>query len=210
MNASEFGCGAAHQLAITVAKVGWEIADFTTLTQSEEKSAQVLLFLRGEADLIPKTKPAVAAAEPSVTTVLNFSGDFDPVFVGKDWKVLTDTDNGIGIDLTKVRFETCLKEDEAFTTGEERLIRLKTTNHGSLGGKAFKACWENRHLLPDSWKKDENGNTRYIFFDGLVLQSPGGSRCTLYLYWDGGGWDWYYGWLGSDRYANDPSAVLAN
>ncbi len=145
-----------------------------------------------------------------VTTKLNFSGDFDPVFVGKDWKVLTDTDNGIGIDITKVRFETCLKEDEASTTGEERLIRLKAANHSSLGGKAFRTCWENRTSLPESWKKDENGNIRFIFFDGLVLLNPVGRRFTLYLCWRDGEWRWRYIWLGHDRDARSPSAVLAN
>ena len=58
MNASEFGCGAGHQLAITAAKAGWEIEDFTILTQSEKKCREVLLFLRGEAELVIKPKPA--------------------------------------------------------------------------------------------------------------------------------------------------------
>ena len=49
MNASEFGCGAGHQLAITATKAGWELRDFTTLTQSKKKCRQVLSFLRGEA-----------------------------------------------------------------------------------------------------------------------------------------------------------------
>ncbi len=65
MNASEFGCGAAHQLAITAAKAGWEISDFTILTQSEDKCAAVLSYLHGEAELVPKTKPA-PSFEPEV------------------------------------------------------------------------------------------------------------------------------------------------
>lgn len=63
MNASEFGCGAGHQLAITAAKAGWELEDFSTLQKSEKKCREVLQFLRGEADLVLKTKPA---PEPEV------------------------------------------------------------------------------------------------------------------------------------------------
>ncbi len=46
MNASEFGCGHAHQVAITAAKAGWEIADFTALQQSEELCRVVLGVIR--------------------------------------------------------------------------------------------------------------------------------------------------------------------
>lgn len=60
MNASEFGCGAGHQFAITAAKAGWELEDFSTLTRSEKKCRQVLQFLRGEAELVVKVKAAPA------------------------------------------------------------------------------------------------------------------------------------------------------
>ena len=46
MKASEFGCGAAHELAITCAKTGWELIDFTTLTQSESLCQTVLGVIR--------------------------------------------------------------------------------------------------------------------------------------------------------------------
>ena len=162
-------------------------------------------FLRGEFVLVP-------------TTVISFTGDFNPETfsgLGEGWKIIPgETDirgeSLPGLDFSKVRFETCLKEGETFTTGEERLIRLKVGGHVRLGGKAFKTCWENRHLLPENWKKDENKNIRYIFFDGLVLQDPLGSRYTLYMYWHGGSWDWNYRWLGRDRNARNPSAVSAS
>lgn len=57
MNASEFSVGAAHELVITAARAGWELSDFTTLTQSEDRCRQVCAFLRGEADLVAKIKP---------------------------------------------------------------------------------------------------------------------------------------------------------
>ena len=46
MKASEFGCGAAYELAITCAKTGWEIIDFTTLAQNESLCQTVLGVIR--------------------------------------------------------------------------------------------------------------------------------------------------------------------
>lgn len=46
MKASEFGCGAAHELAITWAKVGGELTDFTALAQSEPLCQRVLGIIR--------------------------------------------------------------------------------------------------------------------------------------------------------------------
>jgi hypothetical protein len=163
----------------------------------------VARFLRGELMLAP-------------VTTIPFSGDFDPeAFIGERWKILPkETDSRgeslPGLDLSKVRFETCLKEGETYTTGEERLVRLKAGGHIRLGGKAFKACWESRHLLPESWKKDKSGNTRYIFFDGMVLVSPHGNRYTLYMSWNDGAWFLFCYHLGSDRDASRPSAVSAS
>lgn len=46
MNASQFGCGHAHQVAITAAKAGWELEDFTALQKSEELCRVVLGVIR--------------------------------------------------------------------------------------------------------------------------------------------------------------------
>src|SRR3989344_2273539 len=60
MNASEFGCGHGHQLAITWAKVCGELADFTTLSQNPKKCQQVIAYLRGEAEIVVKSVETVA------------------------------------------------------------------------------------------------------------------------------------------------------
>ena len=46
MKASEFGCGVAHELAITWAKVGGELTDFTALAQSDSLCKTVLGVIR--------------------------------------------------------------------------------------------------------------------------------------------------------------------
>lgn len=201
MNASEFSVGAAHELVTTAVKVGWELTDFTALTQSEEKCRNVLAYIRGEVKL--------------VTDILGLGEPLNPTFVGRDWKeIAEETDMGAEalteLDLSKVRFVTTIMEGETTVNGEERLKRLKASGQVRLGGKAFMACWNNRRLLPESWKKDESGNTRYITFDGLTLQNPSGYRYVLCLYWDGSEWHWDYHWLDNDFSTHGRSAVIAS
>ena len=82
MNASEFGCGAGHQFAITAAKAGWELEDFSTLTRSEKKCRQVLQFLRGEAELVVKVK-AAPAPEPVIDPIIRVDRTVKPSY--PDW-----------------------------------------------------------------------------------------------------------------------------
>jgi hypothetical protein len=74
----------------------------------------------------------------------------------------------------------------------------------------FQTLWQNQHLIPHQWKEQTNGNTTFIFFDGTVLRHPGGDRCVLCLFWNGGEWGWDAYWLWSERDASRPSAVLAS
>ncbi len=44
----------------------------------------------------------------------------------------------------------------------------------------------------------------------IILRNSDGNRYVLYLYWNGGKWNWNYNWLDNDWNANNPSVVLAN
>lgn len=140
--------------------------------------------------------------------------DFNPEdFFGKGWKVLAEETDERGealkeLDFSRIWFKTMLCNGETSIKGEDKLRRSKEANHIRLGGKALKACWDNRHMLPESWKRDENGIIRYIFFDGIVLLDPRGRRCVPYLYFGDGRWYWDAHWLGSVFDASYPSAVL--
>ena len=45
------------------------------------------------------------------------------------------------------------------------------------------------HLIPEEWKG------KYVFFWGTIYRGRGGGLCVRCLYWDGGRWRWFYGWL---------------
>lgn len=140
---------------------------------------------------------------------------FNPAdFIGSGWMIDEPQDERSlaldEMDLIKVRFETMLKSGEPYITGEEKLKRLKAAGHVRLDAKIFQTLWENQSLIPESWKEKIDGNTRYIFFDGTVLRSPGGRRCVLYLCWYDGRWRWCYSWLDNSWSVSSPSAVLAS
>ena len=152
---------------------------------------------------------------------------FDLVaFMGKDWSIWKGPKDGDGlsgeeeqdnrslalteIDLNKVSFKTMLENDEKSVLGEEKLKRLIASGKIRPDAKAFQTLWENKHLVPESWKKKTNGNTTYIFLDGTILRNPGGDRYVLCLCWDDGRWYWDYRWLGNRFDASSPSLVLAS
>lgn len=158
---------------------------------------------------------------------INRSTPFAPAsFIGDGWTIWKGPADGNGLegeeeydtrstaltelDLTKVKLVTMLKSGETSITGEERLKRLKEAGHIRLDAKIFQTLWENKPLIPESWKEKINGNTKFVSFDGTVLRSSGGDRCILYLYWLGDKWHWLYDWLVNDWYASHPSAVLAS
>ena len=139
---------------------------------------------------------------------------FDPVaFIGEGWSIVEQDECSLAlteVDLTKVSFETMLKDGEKTVVGEEKLKRLIASGDIRLDAKVFQTLWENQHLIPASWKEPTNGNTTYVFFDGTILRNSYGNRCVLCLDWGVGRWNWHYRWLASRWYAYYPSAVLAS
>jgi len=201
----------SHSVMATLAlNTDWNSIDFATcglqesiITNPKEAGKQFTAFLKNRAKLL--VNPGVITIDRSVP--------FDSAFVGEGWKVLDDETDTRSIaltelDLSKVRFETMLQDGETSIKGEEKLKRLKKKGHIRLDAKIFQALWENKHLIPESWKEKINGNIRFIYFDGTVLQDSNGDRYVLYLDWDDGKWSWNVYWLDSRWFVYGPSAVL--
>ncbi|MFH1711786.1 MAG: hypothetical protein ABH846_00935 [Patescibacteria group bacterium] len=68
----------------------------------------------------------------------------------------------------------------------------------------------NAALIPESWKYDEQGRTRCIYFWGTIYRGSNDSLCVRYLYWDGGDWVWSYRWLDFGWDVQNPAALLAS
>jgi len=138
------------------------------------------------------------------------SRPFDPVeFPGPEWVWKIDEQDERSLALTEVnladiRLETALKEsDNGRVTGEEKLRRLKAMGCIRLDAGVLRAFWENKDLIPESWKG------KLVYFDGTILRNSHDIRCALYVYWYDDEWRWGYYFLGGGRIVRNPSAVLA-
>lgn len=206
-----------------VRDVKWSLLDGDGLQREvinlkpEEFGEQFTAFLKNGARLI---------VGESRTLPIDRKSLFNPAeFIGAGWSIWRGPADGNGLvgeeerdhrsaalvhlDLNNVQLVTCLKRGKSVTTGEERIKCLKADGRIRLDENVFQVFWDNQARIPSRFKKKVNGNVQFIFFDGVVLRSPSGSRCTLCLYFVGrGSWRWDYSWLGNDRSVDNPSAVL--
>ena len=197
MNASEFGCGAGHELAITAAKVGWELKDFSALTQSEEKCRQVLSFLRGHAEI----------------KITEHIIDCDiPVFIPKNWELLPETEQlpnrvrgQVKFDPTKVNLHLADGQKSGkWIEGNELRKELAKELVYTAHVLDYLLKPENRHLIPEEWKG------RAVYFWGTIFRADGRLyvRC---LYWGvGSRWSWNYCGLDISWHNDSPAAVSAS
>lgn len=141
-----------------------------------------------------------------------------PVFVPENWEVLPDIDQlpnrirgQVKFDLTKVNLHLvngqkkgkCIEGNQL----RKELVKERVYTAHVLD---YLLVPKNQHLIPEAWKEDENGNTRYIFFWGTIYRGSDGGLCVRCLCWGGGGWCWYCGWLGGDWVSDSPAAVSAS
>ncbi len=209
----------SHQIvAALVTNTDWDAIDFDALDlqnavvrDARTAGAHFTAFLQAGARM------QVAVVQSPAKKRSRRIPRFDPAFIGKGWTFWRGPAEGDGLsgeqekersvgrrpNLTKLKLETCLRQGETYTTGEERRRRLSTVGGIRGGADQFRWFWEHQDRIPAEWEEF------VVYFDDTVLRSPRGDRFSLYLYRDGGQWDWGADWLGYDRDAGDPSLLLA-
>jgi hypothetical protein len=191
---SDISVGLVHELTITATKVGWEPKDFADLAHSEEKLRRILPFVRGFAEITQVQHIVDCDAKP---------------FLQNGWKVEEHKKGGqLMLDMSKVRLHLSPNQMDGKRI-EGNKLRKELASESVLNANVLDYLLAHPDLIPEDWKKDERGNTRYIFFWGTIYRT-GGSLYVRYLYWDGGAWIWDNDWLGSDWRGRRPSAVLAS
>jgi hypothetical protein len=193
-----------------VNNVDWNVLDGDALQQQiinkpKEAGAQFTTFLKNGAYVI--------IGEPKIISI-DRTKLFDPAtFIGQGWTIEEQDERSLAlteVDLTKVKFETCLQKGETSIQGEKKLKRLKQMGNICLDAGVFMTLWQNQNLIPERWKEKTNGNTTFIYFDGTILRGPDGFRYVLCLYWLDDRWHWRCRRLGDDWVVRNPSAVLAS
>lgn len=96
------------------------------------------------------------------------------------------------------------QEDKKYVSGTEMQKRMKGKG---LNSNVLEHLLKHPELIPESWKKDAEGNTRYIFFWGTVYRYSDGYLFVRYLCWFDGAWGWSLDWLGGDWGFQYPAAV---
>jgi hypothetical protein len=95
--------------------------------------------------------------------------------------------------------------------GNELRQELESGEQVLLNSNVLDYIFDHPELSPEHWKKDENGNIRFIYFWGSIFRNPSsGSLCVRCLYWYGDSLDRVCGWLCSGWGRQDPSASVAS
>lgn len=134
--------------------------------------------------------------------------DADP-HLPNDWKVEEHKKGGqLEWDPAKVKFHLSKNQTDGKSI-EGNKLRKELANEPVFNANLLDYLLKNPLLIPDEWKKDEQGNTRYIFFWGTIYRGSVGGLCVRCLYWNGDEWVWGYYWLDYGWDAFDPAASLA-
>lgn len=81
---------------------------------------------------------------------------------------------------------------------EGNKLRKELKDEPVMNANLLDYLLDHPNLIPEEWKVDEKGNTRYVFFWGTIYRYSGGYLCVRYLYFSGGRWEQGGFWLGSD------------
>lgn len=93
---------------------------------------------------------------------------------------------------------------------EGNKLRKELAGKPVLNANVLDYLLANPRLIPDEWKRDGRGNTRYLFFWGTVYCNPASCLCVRCLYWEVDQWFWGRRWIGHDWDSDFPSAVRAS
>ncbi len=189
---TDFGVGLMHETAITASKVGWEPDDFATLSKDENLMKLFRGVLRGTHEIKGIEHVIDCNAQP---------------FIPDGWKVQEHQKGGmVKFDATKTEFY--LSKKQKGSTIEGNKLRKELEGKKVMNANVLDYLLANPKAIPDDWKQDEKGNTRYIFFWGTIYRDSDGGLYVRYLCWRDGQWRWSLYWLGNVWRSNDP-ALLA-
>ncbi len=173
----------------------------------ENEGAEISDFFISE--IARRVDARIRATEPHILQ----RQEFDPVkFLGKGWSIDEKVGQRAGnnLDAGKIVAKGYLKDGELYTSGEERLERIKAMlDDTQLDAQDFMALWNEKGHATLRWLYNTKGIT-FLSFWGTILRNLNDSRYVLFLYWNEGQWSWYCNWLDYDFGADNPSAVLAS
>ena len=187
--------GIVHELELAMDRVGgWNAALVKRMCEGD-RLAEIREYLLGQAEITYPEHLINCDAAP---------------FVPQGWEMAEHRKTGIWKwDPAKVAFHLSKRQERgSFIEGNKLLKELE--EKPVLNANVLDYLLAHQELIPESWKKDENGNIRYIFFWGTIYRRSGGRLGVRYLYWDGCRWHWDCGWLAGGFRDQNPAALRAS
>ncbi len=181
-----------------------------------EEKADTLL--RGELVVKPVAEDAARVITLNETTIvvnlgtspkLPFSGAEVKTHIGEGWAIVEKRADGLYVNGRKVVLYLSRRQQNGKSL-EGHELRDELTGKPVLNANLLDALCDNPHLIPEDWKKDEQGNTRYIFFWATIFRRSGGSLYVRCLYFHGGAWSRSCYRLGFGWGGVYPAALLAS
>ncbi len=145
-----------------------------------------------------------------MTTPLTYVIDGDaPPFVPRGWKVKEHKKNGkVVLDFSKITLHLSPNQQEGRSIEGNELSK-ELVSYLVHNANVLDYLLAHPELIPEDWKRDSEGNLRYIFFWGTKYHDSGGYPVVRCLYWFGGVWCWGDFWLDFRWRGYAPAAALA-
>jgi hypothetical protein len=122
------------------------------------------------------------------------------------------SDDNLYIDGKKVELYLSKRQiGDKRIEGYELRKELEDGTQVLLNSNVLDYLYDHSELFPEHWKKNEQGETLYIFFWGSIFRDPSnGHLCVRDLCWSDVSLRRSYGWLGNGWCRFNPSVLLAS
>lgn len=192
-NLETLDVGQANELKLAFRHTGWTNEELKQLCEGNTL-AEFCKVLLGQAEV----------------KVLEYviDCDADP-FVLSGWTVEEHQKGGqFKFDPAQVEFWLSDRQRKGeFIEGNK--LRKELAQKPVLNANVLDYLCAHPHFIPEEWKRDSEGRTRYIFFWGTIYRDSDSHLYVRYLCWSGGRWGSLCSWLGHNWGVCDPAALRA-
>jgi len=214
---SSYTEGQTHQLMDRLEKEGFSPEDITKLGQFRNLVG-LKGVLDGTAKISPVTEDVLRVIKINETTIvvnlgavpkLPFDGATMEQHIGEGWAIVEKRSDGLYVSGRKVALHLSKRQQNGkWLKGYDLCEEL--TGKPVLNANVLDALYDNPHLIPEDWKKDEWGNIRYIFFWGTIYRNASGRLYVRDLCFFDGAWHRRCAWLAAGWGGVNPAALLAS
>ena len=212
-----YSVGQMNQLGDALEAEGFTPDDVTKLKQFSNL-AGIRGVINGLSKIVSVAEDATRVITINKTTIvvdlgaspkLPFNGTEVEKHIGIGWGVIEKRADGLYVNDRKVILHLSEHQmGDKWLKGYE--LREELTSKHVLNANILDALYQNIHLIPEDWKKNEDGDICFVFFWESIFRDSNGRLFVRCLCFHDGGWRFGCGWIGGNWYCNNPAAVRAS